>query len=157
MDSSAEDEANEVYGVLEEAGLAPILLDDSEPEVPQGAFVVKVPEDQSNRADELLTKFEDERREEGDPSHSMDLETLFSAVGATAEVEALGIRNVLDANGVPNVFIRPPQYPNLRFVVKVPKKYRREAEQILAEAEAAGPEAAEEASEGATAAETPDE
>ena len=145
MDSSARDEANEISSLLENAGLDPVVQDDSAPGVPSGAFVVKVPEDQAIRADEVLENAQEIEMEEGDPSHSMDLETLYSAMGATAEVEALGIRNVLDANGIPTVYVSPPQYPNLRFVVKVPQRYRAEAERVLAEARAAGPEAAEEA------------
>jgi hypothetical protein len=145
MDSSASDEANEISSLLENAGLDPVVQDDTAPDVPAGAFVVKVPEDQAVRADEILENAEELETEPGDPSHSMDLETIFSAMGALAEVEALGIRNVLDANGIPTVYVSPPQYPNLRFVVKVPQRYMSQAEQILADARAAGPEAAEEA------------
>jgi hypothetical protein len=145
MDSSASDEANEIGSLLEEAGLEPVVQDDTAPDVPAGAFVVKVPEDQAMRADEILENAQELEPEAGDPSHSMDLETIFSAMGATAEMEALGIRNVLDANGIPTVYVSPPQYPNLRFVVRVPQKYFSRAEQVLADARAAGPEAADEA------------
>lgn len=145
MDSSARDEADEIGNLLENAGLDPVVLDDSAPGVPSGAFVVKVPEDQAIRADEVLENAQEAAPESGDPSRSLDLETIFSAIGATAEVEAMGIRSVLDANGIPTVFVSPPQYPNLRFVVKVPHRYLEQAERILAEARAAGPEAAEEA------------
>ena len=147
-DPSAAEEAEEVREMLEEAGLSPVVIDDSAPGVPLGAVEVRVPAAQACRAEEIIRKAEQappETAEEGDPSHDLDPVAIFSALGATAEVEALGVRSVLEANGIPTVFVSPPQYPNLRFVVKVPRKYVDLARKILAEAEAAGPQAAEEA------------
>ena len=72
MDSSASDEANEISGLLANAGLDPVVLDDSALGVPSGAFVVKVPEDQAVRADEVLENAEEVEPDPGDPSHSMD-------------------------------------------------------------------------------------
>jgi len=80
-----------------------------------------------------------------DASHDMDLETIFRANGTTAEMEAISIRAVLDASGIPSVLMGAPQYPNLPFYVKVPRAQAEQARQVLAEAQEAGPEAAEEA------------
>ncbi len=147
-DPSAAEEAQEVREMLEEAGLSPVIVNDSAPGVPLGAVEVRVPSGQAAKAEEIIRTAEEtlpEKGEEGDASHDLDPVPIFSALGATAEVEALGVRSVLEANGIPTVFVSPPQYPNLRFVVKVPRKYADLARKILAEAEAAGPQAAEEA------------
>jgi hypothetical protein len=52
---------------------------------------------------------------------------------------------VLEANGIQSVLVGAPVYPNLRFLVRVPKKDADRARQVLDEARAAGPAAAEEA------------
>ena len=122
-DSTAKEDAEEVRELLVDAGLNPTLLGSNAPGVPVGAYEVRVPDSDAERADEVIADASEAPQEPGDPSHSMDVETVFSALGVTAEVEALGVRSVLDANGIPNVYVSPPQYPNLRFVVKVPKKY----------------------------------
>ncbi len=144
-DPSAKDEVHDVYDLLADAGLSPVIVDDSAPGVPLGAFEVRVPAEQAAKAEEIIRAAEESPAEKGDASHDLDPVTIFSAIGATAEVEALGVRSVLEANGIPTVFISPPQYPNLRFVVKVPRKHLDLARKILAEAQEAGPEAAEEA------------
>jgi hypothetical protein len=80
-----------------------------------------------------------------DPSHDLDLEIVFEAAGTTAEMEAIAIRGVLDANGIPSVLMGAPQYPNLPFYVKVPRASAAQAKEALRQAREAGPEAAEEA------------
>jgi len=85
------------------------------------------------------------QKEAGDPSHNLDLETIFDGMGATAEMEAIGIRGVLDASGIYSVLVGASVYPNLRFAVRVSKQDSLRAQQVLAEARAAGPAAAEEA------------
>ena len=144
-DTSARDDAEEVRALLEDDGILPVVLGDDQPGVPSGAVEVRVPAADASRADRLiLAASEDETPPEaGDPSSELDLETVFSAIGVSAELESLGVRGVLDSNGIPNVFVSPPQYPNLRFVLKVPRRYVEQARQALAEAEAAGPAAAE--------------
>jgi len=144
-DPSAGEQVQEIRELLEEAGLSPVIVDDSAPGVPLGAHEVRVPAGQAAKAEEIIRAAEEAPPEEGDASHDLDPVPIFSALGATAEVEALGVRSVLEANGIPTVYVSPPQYPNLRFVVKVPRKYLDLARKILAEAEAAGPQAAEEA------------
>jgi len=81
--------------------------------------------------------------EQGDPTHHLDAELIYEGQGPNAELEALGIRNVLEANGV-NVFgseVSP--IPSLPVELRVPKDQVERAKAVLAEAEASGPEAAE--------------
>jgi len=88
----------------------------------------------------------DDPQEEGivDPSHDLDMETLYSSMTVDAEMEADVIRGVLESNGIPSTMVRTP-YPNLGYIVKVPHAFAREAERRIQEATAAGPEAAAEA------------
>ncbi len=143
-DPSARDDAQEVCDLLGEAGLTPVVLSDEEAGIPSGACEVRVPPEQAARADEVIAAAGEAAPEAGDPSHDMDLETIFEQVGTTAEVEALGVRGVLDANGIEYVYVEPSPYPNLPFIIKVPRKYADAARKALAEAEAAGAAAAEE-------------
>ena len=63
----------------------------------------------------------------------------------TRESEADMIRGVLDANGIPSLLVTASQYPVFGYEIKVPRGRLVEAEELVSEALAAGPEAAEEA------------
>ena len=89
----------------------------------------------------------DEQQEEGgvDPSHDLDMVTLFSSSNIDAEMEANAIHGILTASGVPSVVVGASTIPSLDFQVQVPRALLKEAQRLLDEAEAAGPEAAAEA------------
>jgi len=80
-----------------------------------------------------------------DPSHDLDMVTLFSSLNHDAEMEANAIHSVLEANGVPSIVVGTPQIPAFEFQVQVPRARLDEAERVLAEAREAGPAAAMEA------------
>lgn len=80
-----------------------------------------------------------------DPSHDLDMITLFSSSNHDAEMEATSIHSMLTANGVPSVVVGASTIPSLEFDVRVPRVYAEQAERLLEEARAAGPEAAAEA------------
>ena len=82
---------------------------------------------------------------EFDPSHDLDMVTLFSSLNHNAEMEANAIHSVLEANGVPSIVVGTPQIPAFEFQVQVPRARFDEAERVLAEAREAGPAAAMEA------------
>jgi hypothetical protein len=93
-----------------------------------------------------------EREEEQQPesdvlltSHALDMVTLWSSEGISSEMEANAIRGVLESGGIPAMIVGASQYPNLGFEVKVPRGKVKEAEELLDQAEASGPEAAIEA------------
>jgi len=90
-------------------------------------------EEQQSGSDELLT------------SHALDMVTLWSSEGISSEMEANTIRGVLESGGIPAMVVGAAQYPNLGFEVKVPRGKVKEAEELLDQAEASGPEAAIEA------------
>ena len=83
--------------------------------------------------------------EAADPSHDLDMVPFFSESGALAEMEALSIQAILDANGIPHTLSGNSTLPVTEFVVSVPRSRLEEARRVVAEAQAAGPEAAEEA------------
>ena len=80
-----------------------------------------------------------------DTSHDLDLVPFFSSSNHDAEMEAMSIHAILQANGIPSVLVGTSQIPSLEFQVQVPRATLADAERAVAEARAAGPEAAEEA------------
>ena len=77
--------------------------------------------------------------------HDLDMVTLFSSSTMDAELEANAVNSLLQANGVPSIVVGSSVIPSLEFQVQVPRADAEEARRILAEAEAAGPQAAAEA------------
>jgi hypothetical protein len=78
-------------------------------------------------------------------THALDMVTLPGG-SVSSEMEADMIRGVLDANGIPSLLVKASQnLPPLEFEVKVPRGRVVEAEELVAEALAAGPQAAAEA------------
>ena len=82
------------------------------------------------------------------PSHALDMVTLFSSSNHDAEMEANAIHSVLEANGIPSMVVGTTQIPVFSFQVKVPGSLLPDAQRVLDEAKAAGPDAALEAEEG---------
>jgi hypothetical protein len=80
-----------------------------------------------------------------DPSHDFDMSTLFSSQGVDGEMEADVIHGILESNGVPSFVVRATGLSPLGFEVQVPRIRFEEAERLIAEARAAGPDAAAEA------------
>ena len=78
-------------------------------------------------------------------SHALDLVTLFSSSTIDGEMEADMIRGILDSGGIPSILSNTPMAGVLGVEVKVSRGKLKEAEILIAEAKAAGPEAAAEA------------
>jgi hypothetical protein len=147
MDSTAKEDCEIIVSQLAEEGLSPVIVDDSEPGVPEGVYEVRVPVDEARRAEDLITAnpLPDEV-EEVDNSAELDLETIYRSEGiTTGEMEATGIKNVLEANGIAAVIVGDTVLPNLGFEVRVPRDEVDVARELIAEAQSAGPAAAEEA------------
>ena len=83
--------------------------------------------------------------ERHDDSHDLDMVPFFSSSNHDAEMEALAIHGILETNGIPSILVGVSTIPSLEFQVQVPKARLAEAEQLVAEAKAAGPKAAAEA------------
>jgi 2-keto-3-deoxy-L-rhamnonate aldolase RhmA len=78
-------------------------------------------------------------------SHELDTEPIWAGVGAFAEMEAVNIQTVLAAAGIDAIVSGPSQLPSDQFEVLVTHDKADQARQVLAEAIASGPAAAEEA------------
>jgi hypothetical protein len=75
---------------------------------------------------------------------SSDLVTVFrSEATPMAEVEAISVKSLLESNGIHALLVGDSVLPNLPFEVKVPGDEADRAEQLIAEAEQAGPAAAD--------------
>ncbi|MGI8988874.1 MAG: hypothetical protein ACR2I2_04700 [Bryobacteraceae bacterium] len=80
-----------------------------------------------------------------DDSNDLDLVPFFNSSNNAAEMEAMAIHGILEANGIPSVTIGASSIPSLEFQVQVPRSRLQEAERAVAEAKAGGPAAADEA------------
>jgi hypothetical protein len=151
-DMNAEEQATAARELLVNANIPAELFDDSAPGVPHGAYEVRVPVVHEEDARRLIETQRDFTEQPVDLSHDLDMVPVYSSGTGNAEVQALEIRSILDAQGIPSVLVSGSMFPSLEFQVRVPKTRLDEARQAIAAAEAAGPEAAEAAeleSEGA--------
>jgi len=88
---------------------------------------------------------EEPKNEALDTSHDLDTVVLFSSSKRDAEMQAIAIHSILEANGIPSVVMGDSVIPVLAFEVRVARADLEEARRVLTEAEAAGPAAADEA------------
>jgi hypothetical protein len=146
MDATAKEDCDVVAEMLREEGLTPKTFDDSAPGVPEGVFEVQVPATQSQKAEELIARnpLPDEV-EEVDDSADLDLETIYHGDGTLAEVESMEVKNVLEASGIAAVVVGNSVLPTMSFEVRVARDQVDRAREVITEAQAAGPKAADEA------------
>lgn len=147
MDATAKGDCEIVIDLLTAEGLSPVMVDDSALGVPEGVYEVRVPSQQAGQAEETIASnpLPDEV-EEVDNSSDLDLQTIYHSEGsATAEFEALSIKNVLESNGIAVVMVGDSVLPNLGFDLKIPRDQVDLAQQFIAEAQRGGPAAAEKA------------
>ena len=78
-------------------------------------------------------------------SDDVEMVVLFSSQNLDAEVEAMAIHGILEANNIPSLMVGPSTLPVVEFQVQVPADRAVEAKRLLEEARATGPQAAEEA------------
>jgi Putative prokaryotic signal transducing protein len=147
-DESAEDDAQAIRDLLESEGIQAVLLDDSAPGVPEGVWEVQVPAADASRAEKLIAEaaLPEQDMTDLDVSPQLATETVFRAsAGTTAELEAMAVKSVLESNGVAALMVGDSVLPNLAFEVRVAAEHAQRARELIAEAEAAGPQAADEA------------
>jgi hypothetical protein len=146
MDATAKEDCEVIVDILTAEGLSPMILDDSAPGVPEGAFEVQVPPDQLQKAEKLIAEHPlPDEAEHVDDSSDLDLETIFHGDGTLAEGESMEIKNLLEANGVAAVVVGNSVLPTMSFEVRVARDQVERAREVVKEAQAAGPTAAEEA------------
>lgn len=145
MDLSAKEDCEAIAARLTAEGFAAAVHDDSQLEVPVGTYAVRVPAEQGAKAEEIMAAQMDlDGAEDVDPGPGMDLETIFHSEGSTtAEFEANFIQNVLESEGVAAVIVGDSVLPNFPFEVRVATEQADKARQIVEEALASGPAAAD--------------
>jgi hypothetical protein len=147
-DPSADEDARNVRDMLAQEGIPVSIVDDSAPGVPSGVYEVRVDAENQARAEDLIARFSpDAELEEVDPSHALDLVTVFGEEGSASEMEAMQIRSILDAGGISSVVIGDSRYPIFGQQVRVAREHEARARQLIEEAQAAGPAGAESAEE----------
>ena len=146
MDATAETDCETIADLLSAEGLSPVILDDSAPGIPEGAYEVRVPKGEAAQAEKIIAEnpLPDEV-EEVDASPDLDLsEAVFHSEGSTtAEFEATAIKNLLETNGIATVLVGDSVLPNFPFEVRVAAENAERAREIIAEFERGGPAAAE--------------
>jgi hypothetical protein len=145
-DESAGEDAAKVQEMLQQAGVSAALVDDTAPGVPSGTYEVRVDREDLARAEELVAQFPPEAElEDVDPSHDLDLVTVFQSAGASNEFEAMSIKSLIEDGGISAIIVGDSRYPNLGQEVRVAKEHEARARQLIKEAVEAGPAAADEA------------
>lgn len=145
-DADAEEQAEEVCELLHEAGIQAQVFSPSQTGAAMGAYEVRVPADRSQEAERLLAAHRVEAETTAsEPSHQLDMVTVFRSDAHNAEMLAAAVESLLEANGIPAVIVGAPPFPSLPFEVRVPRSRLEEALGVIRAAEEAGPEAAEEA------------
>jgi hypothetical protein len=144
-DATAERDATAVYDMLAQGGIEAALCNDSVRGVVSGSWEVRVPVDDAARSEEMMAANGETGMGKLDPSPEFDAVTIMELQGATGEIEAMGIKSILDANEIPNVLVGASTLPNLSFLIQVPAAELERAQTAIREAQAAGPAAAVEA------------
>lgn len=147
-DALADEDAGKVRDMLVQEGIPAVIVDDSAPGVPSGAYEVRVNSENRDRAEGLIARFSPEAElEKVDSSHALDLVTVFGEEGSGSEMEAMQIHSILEAGGISSVVIGDSRYPIFGQQVRVAREIEARARQLIKEAQAAGPAGAQTAEE----------
>ena len=145
MDHSAQEDCEARAEILMAEGLAAVVDDDSAPGVPAGVWALRVPSAEAARAEEILAAHPvPDGSQAAEPGAGMDLETIYhSESSITAEFEANSIQQVLQSEGIAAVIVGDSVLPNFPFEVRVAADQAKHARDIVDEALAGGPAAAD--------------
>ncbi|HVX65274.1 MAG TPA: hypothetical protein VHA11_01660 [Bryobacteraceae bacterium] len=150
-DTNAEEQAGVVRDLLVRANIAAEVYDDTAAGIPEGVFEVQVPAAQQAEAEQCIASQQDFAPEALNRSHDLDPVPVFASDAPDAEMLATQIRSVLEAHQIPSVLVGGSMMPNLPYEVRVPRGRLEEARQAIADAEQAGPAAAEEGEQASEA------
>ena len=137
MDPSAEEDCRAILHALTNAGVPAVLLDDKTRGVPEGGWEVQVAAADAERADQIVAATPPPGV---DPSHELDLVPIYqSGTPLVGAIEVMGIKALLEANGIMAVSTGDSVQPELPFSLSVPRDQVEQAKQLIAEAQATGP------------------
>lgn len=143
-EETAEDDSLDVRDQLVAAGIEAALFEDKEAE----AWEVRVPAESAAQAGHVLAVHQPEAASEAtdvDPSTDLDQVTIYTSETALGEMEAMSIRGLLTAAGIPAFIVGASSLPVLAFEVRVPRDRAAEAQEIVDQAQAVGAQSADEA------------
>lgn len=144
-ETSAEQECSDIRALLEENGIPASMVGDDVQGVVDGSCEIRVAAKDADRASELIAALPTETQE-ADPSHDLDLVSIYrSEATPIAEMEAMGLNAILNSNDIPSLVMGGSMMPNLPVEVRVASEDEAHARAVIAEAEAGGPAAADEA------------
>ena len=144
-ESSAEEECSDIRTFLAENGIDAKVAGDDAPGVVSGSYEIRVAAEDADRATELIATLPEDAQQ-ADPSHGLDLVSIYRSESTpSAEMEAMGLKAILDSSGIEAVVMGGSMMPNLPVEVRVTSEDEVRARAVIAEAAAAGPEAADEA------------
>jgi len=137
MDAGAEEECRAVLETLGHAHIHAVLRSDKDPGVPEGVWEVQVTAGDSARADRMIAA-QPPAANEVDPSHDLDLVPIYeSGTPITGAIEVMGIKALLESNGIMAVSNGDSVQPELPFSLSVARDQVEEAKRLIAEAQAA--------------------
>jgi Putative prokaryotic signal transducing protein len=147
-ETDAETDAAEMRERLSQAGIQSVVLGDDTPGVIEGSWEVRVAPADRERAEAIVAAPSPEPEDESDVSeraltHDLDFVPVFRNQTPDAEMEAISIQSLLEANGIPCVLIGSAQFPSLPFEVRVPKSRLEEAKSLLEEIKQSAADSAE--------------
>ncbi|MBV8842396.1 MAG: DUF2007 domain-containing protein [Bryobacterales bacterium] len=146
-DESAGEDAVNVQQMLADNGIAATLLDDKAPGIPEGAYEVRVDPENVARAEQLVAQFSpDKEMVDIDPSPALDLVTIHRTAGTTNEIETIAIQKLLENAGISAIVVGDARFPSIGQEIRVAREHEARALQLIQEAAATGPAAAEEES-----------
>ncbi len=145
-EGSAEEECADVRALLADNIIAATVVGDDSPGVVAGSWEVRVATADAERALALIDAMPAVFPNNEDPSHELDLVNIYRSESSTgAEMEAMGLKAILESNDIPAVVVGGAMMPNLPVQVRVAREDEARARVIIEEAAAAGPAAADEA------------
>lgn len=144
-DRNAAQDVEVVRNLLISSGLDAAIADDNHG-LPDGTFEIRVPPEQADRANEILSAAP-ARGEASvvDRSSDLDMVTLRRFDGATGEMQAMAIKGILDSMGINSVVVGTSALPSLSFFLQVAQADAERANAAIQEADANAPAAAAEA------------
>ena len=135
MDPDAEEQCGEVMATLGHSHIHAVLRSDRDLGVPEGVWEVQVPAGDSARAERIIAA-EPPEPEEVDPSHNLDLVPIYeSGTPITGKIELMGIKALLESNGIAAVTNSDSVQPELPFSLSVARDQVAEAKRLIAEAQ----------------------
>jgi hypothetical protein len=144
----AREDAAEVREQLAAAGLDASVYEEKE----SGAWEVRVPEEQGEKAGQIISVNQPDWASPGesvDTSSDFDQVTIYVSETALGEMEAMSIKSLLNAAGIPAFIVGTPALPVFSFQVQVAREQAEEARKVVREAQEVGAQGADEAERAA--------